>query len=139
MINAKRVARDFIVIGGSAGSVGPMIRLLSGLPRSIPAAIAVVVHRSPFHESRLSWVLSRRSRLSVIEPTEAEPVKHGVVYVAPRPAAKPRRGGVLHHAGSRIHEDDVDAVLPVEALAEALAVIAKGGAHGDGQGRLSAS
>lgn len=206
MINAERVPRDLIVIGGSAGSVVPVIRLLSALPGSIPAAIAVVVHRSPFHESQLSWVLSRRTRLSVTEPTEAEPLKHGVVYVAPRdqhmvvdhgvirlnrdakehrtrPAIDPlfrsaaasygdRVAGVLlsgmgadgvsglihiKAAGGlslvqspgeaefpimpdrAIHEDDVDAVLPVDALAEALAVIASGGVHANGRGRLSAS
>jgi two-component system chemotaxis response regulator CheB len=84
VINAERVPRDVIVIGGSAGAVLPVIALLEALPRSIPAAIALVLHRSPFHETRLSWVLGRRSALPVIEPAGGEPVKHGVVYVAPR-------------------------------------------------------
>src|SRR5262249_31339644 len=54
------------------------------LPPQIPAAIAVVLHRSPFFEGRLPAVLSRRSALTIAEPTDGDAFETGQVYVAPR-------------------------------------------------------
>jgi two-component system chemotaxis response regulator CheB len=84
MINSDRLARDIIVIGASAGGVMPVKWLLEHLPAGLPAAIAVVLHRSPFHETRLPQVLGRHSDLAVIEPTDGRRLEHGIVYVAPR-------------------------------------------------------
>jgi len=36
--------RDLIVIGGSAGSLEPLRKLVAGLPADLPAAILVVIH-----------------------------------------------------------------------------------------------
>jgi two-component system, chemotaxis family, protein-glutamate methylesterase/glutaminase len=84
MINAKRIRRDLIVVGGSAGAVMPMMDLLALMPRELPAAVCVVLHRSPTLESRLPEVLGRRSALEVFEPRDGALLEHGVVYVAPR-------------------------------------------------------
>jgi two-component system chemotaxis response regulator CheB len=84
MINTERVRRDVIVIGGSAGAVMPMVELLALLPRDFPAAVCVVLHRSPAFESRLPWVLGRRTSLGVVEPGDGQLLEQGVVHVAPR-------------------------------------------------------
>jgi len=84
MINAERLARDIVVVGGSAGGVTPIMSLLERLPSNLPAAMAVVVHRHPFHETRLPQVLGRRCRLTVVEPLDGDPLQPGTVYVAPR-------------------------------------------------------
>jgi two-component system chemotaxis response regulator CheB len=84
VINADRVRRDVIVIGGSAGSVGPVKELLAKLPSDLEATLAVVLHRSRFHETQLSWLLGLRAVLPVVEPADGDPVLGGVVYVAPR-------------------------------------------------------
>ena len=84
MINAERVARDVIVIGGSAGAFPVMKGLLEVLPGSLPAAIGLVIHRSPYFESRLPSLLGSRSRLAVLEPRDGDPVRHGAVLLAPR-------------------------------------------------------
>ena len=84
MINSERLVRDIIVIGGSAGGVKPMMTILAQLPRDLPAAGGVVLHRSPFYETLLPVVLGRHSALTVIEPTDRAPMKQGVIYVAPR-------------------------------------------------------
>lgn len=39
--------RDVITIGGSAGSLKVLLELMSELPRELPAALFVVVHRAP--------------------------------------------------------------------------------------------
>jgi two-component system chemotaxis response regulator CheB len=84
MINAERLTRDIVVVGGSAGGVMPIMALLERLPSNLPAAVAVVVHRHPFHETRLPQVLGRRCRLAVVEPLDGDTIQRGTVYVAPR-------------------------------------------------------
>ena len=84
VINADRIPRDVIVVGASAGGVTAIMHLLELLPADLPAAMAVVLHRSPFYETQLPVVLGRHSGLTVIEPADGATVEHGVVYVAPR-------------------------------------------------------
>jgi two-component system chemotaxis response regulator CheB len=73
-----------VVIGASAGGVAALQRLFRALPGDLPAVVATVLHRSPFHESMLPTVLGRSSRLPVSEPMQGEPFQLGRIYVAPR-------------------------------------------------------
>jgi two-component system chemotaxis response regulator CheB len=73
-----------IVIGASAGGVQPLEDLLRLLPPNPPATVAIVLHRSPYQETRLPMVLGRHALLSVLEPADRDPVLSGAVYVAPR-------------------------------------------------------
>ena len=66
MVNRERLRRDVVTIGASAGGVEAVRHLLSLLPADLPAAVAVVIHRSPVFESRLPFVLSRRAKLEVV-------------------------------------------------------------------------
>jgi two-component system, chemotaxis family, protein-glutamate methylesterase/glutaminase len=84
VINQERLVRDFIAIGASAGGVTALMQLLELLPRDLPAAVTIVLHRSPYHETQLPFVLGRRAGLTVIEPVDGAPVERNVVYVAPR-------------------------------------------------------
>jgi two-component system chemotaxis response regulator CheB len=84
VINEERLKRDVIVIGASAGGVQPLKELLELLPPNLPATVAIVLHRSPYHETRLPSVLGRHALLSVLEPADRDPVLSGAVYVAPR-------------------------------------------------------
>lgn len=84
MINRERVVRDVIAIGASAGGVLALMRLLELLPGDLAAAVTIVLHRSPFHETQLPFVLGRRATLAVVEPEDGVPFQRGVVYVAPR-------------------------------------------------------
>src|SRR5262245_2784933 len=84
MINEARISRDLIVIGASAGGVLAITALLERLPHDLPAAVAIVLHRSPFHETQLPLVLGRHSDLLVTEPLDGDPLERGTVYIAPR-------------------------------------------------------
>jgi two-component system chemotaxis response regulator CheB len=95
MINEARVVRDVVAIGASAGGVAALMRLLQLLPADLPAALAIVLHRSPFYETQLPWVLGRRSPLVVIEPEDGITVRHGVVYVAPRDQHMVMHDGIM--------------------------------------------
>jgi len=81
---AAAPARDVIAVGASAGGVQALMHLLSKLPGDLPAIIGVVLHRSPYYETQLPWVLGRHTSLEVVEPHDDERLERGVVYVAPR-------------------------------------------------------
>jgi two-component system chemotaxis response regulator CheB len=84
VLNAARLPRDVVVIGASAGGVEALIHLLAKLPADVPARLAVVLHRSPYFETRLPQVLGRRAVIPVLEPATIVPFEPSHVYVAPR-------------------------------------------------------
>jgi len=71
-----------VVIGASAGGVEAVRVLLSRLPESLPAAIAVVIHIGP-HSIQLPDSLRNASRFPTRYAEEGEPLQMGVVYLAP--------------------------------------------------------
>src|SRR5687767_12767781 len=84
MINSNEFRRDVFVIGGAAGGIEALLALFLALPCELPAAIGVVVHRSPHFESNLARLLQRCSGLLILEPNHGEKITHNRVYVAPR-------------------------------------------------------
>ena len=95
-MNAAGIARDIVVIGASAGGVEALQALLAQLPRTLPAVVAVVIHRSPMFESRLPFVLGLRAHLPVMEPGDGDPVVPGRIYTAPRDQHLVFEDGQLH-------------------------------------------
>jgi len=75
--------RDLIVIGGSAGSLEPLRKLVAGLPADLPAAILVVIHISSDFPSYLQQILRNSGSLRTIAPKEKQKLERGVIYVAP--------------------------------------------------------
>jgi len=75
--------RDLIVIGGSAGSLEPLRKLVAGLPLDLPAAILVVIHISSDFPSYLQQILRNSGSLRTIAPKEKQKLERGVIYVAP--------------------------------------------------------
>jgi two-component system, chemotaxis family, protein-glutamate methylesterase/glutaminase len=84
VINAARLPRDVVTIGGSTGGIEALLALFRNLPPDFPAAVAIVVHRPPLYESRLAEVLDRQSPVSVVEPSDGDPFVAGRVLLAPR-------------------------------------------------------
>ena len=75
--------KDIVVIGASAGGMGALEKLVSGLPANLPAALFVVWHLSPGVKSVLPKVLSRAGPLPAVHPEDGDPIKPGRIYVAP--------------------------------------------------------
>ncbi|MFL5735505.1 MAG: chemotaxis protein CheB [Chloroflexia bacterium] len=72
-----------IVIGGSAGSIEVLGRVLADLPSDLQAPVFVVVHLSPTGNSKLPEVLGRHSSLPVAFARHGERIRPGRVYLAP--------------------------------------------------------
>ena len=71
-----------IAIAASAGGVQPLLTILSALPRDLPAAILIVLHRTPRPHNGLADIFRRCTPLPVRMAVAGDPVEPGVVYVA---------------------------------------------------------
>lgn len=72
-----------VVIGTSLGGLHALQIVLRALPGGYPDPIAIVQHRVKSAESGLRQLLQRACALEVVEPEDKEPLRPGVVYLAP--------------------------------------------------------
>lgn len=79
---ALAVAPGLVVIGGSAGSVEVIARLLGSLPADFPGAVAVVVHMPEHGRSQLAMVLQRATKMRVQDALDDAMLLSGTVHVA---------------------------------------------------------
>lgn len=71
------------IIGGSAGSLDVLLKVLPKVDVNIPFPIVIVVHRKHGADSLLPVLLSTRTKLKVKEVDEKEKMVAGTVYIAP--------------------------------------------------------
>lgn len=71
------------IIGGSAGSLNVLLRVLPDLDVNISFPIIIIVHRRQGADSLLAALLSARTKLIVKEADEKEKITTGTVYIAP--------------------------------------------------------
>ncbi|MBE9600618.1 chemotaxis protein CheB [Pedobacter sp. MC2016-24] len=74
---------EAFIIGGSAGSLEVLLRVLSEVRSDLSFPIIIVVHRKHGADSLLPNLLASRTSLIVKEVDEKEKINAGTVYVAP--------------------------------------------------------
>src|SRR5918911_680645 len=89
---------DIIVVGASAGGVEALSALVRGLPADLPAAVFVVLHIPPYHQSHLPAILSHHG-----PPVRQIPALVG--RLAREPAAYREASGVPTMS-------DIDTMIP---------------------------
>lgn len=72
-----------IVVGGSAGSLQPLINLAAGLPADFLAVVCIVTHTLAHGHSYLPEILARAGPLPATFAQHLEPIKSGHLYCAP--------------------------------------------------------
>src|SRR5687768_6570915 len=77
------VRRDVIVIGGSAGALPALQKIVARLPADLAAAVLVVFHQAQTQPGRLPMILSRCGPLPAAHAVNGEPIELGRIYVAP--------------------------------------------------------
>ncbi|PYS40331.1 MAG: chemotaxis protein CheR [Acidobacteria bacterium] len=87
---------SIVGVGASAGGLEAFEQLLRGLPEDSGMGFVLVQHLAPKHESMLSELLSRATRMPVIEVTDGVAVQANYVYVIPPNADMSITDGVLH-------------------------------------------
>jgi two-component system, chemotaxis family, protein-glutamate methylesterase/glutaminase len=73
---------DIVVIGGSAGALDAMVRLVERLPEDYRGALFIVSHVG-VNPSQLPQLLTEAGRLPASHPVHEEKVRTGHIYVAP--------------------------------------------------------
>ena len=70
-------------IGASAGGIEALREFFDALPNDLGLAYVVVVHLAPHHESELTSILARRTRMNVVEVDDNKklPLQANSVYV----------------------------------------------------------
>ena len=74
---------DAFIIGGSAGSLDVLLRVLPLLSPALSFPIIIVIHRKHGTDSLLPELLSGRTKLRVKEIDEKEEIMAGTIYIAP--------------------------------------------------------
>ena len=72
-----------IVIGGSAGSIPVLNKILGGLPSNFPFPIIVCLHRMKNVSEGMAEVFEKDSANKVTEPNDKDLISKGRVYIAP--------------------------------------------------------
>src|SRR5262245_33982820 len=74
---------SIVGVGASAGGLEAFEQLLTAVPSDSSMAFVLVQHLAPKHESILSELLARATKMPVIEVKEGERVEPNHVYVIP--------------------------------------------------------
>ncbi|HEV7669739.1 MAG TPA: chemotaxis protein CheB [Thermoanaerobaculia bacterium] len=90
--------RSFPVVGvgASAGGLEAFTQFLTALPAQTGMAFVLVQHLDPRHESRLSDLLGKATRMPVLEATHGRKIEPDHVFVIPPNANLAIAGGRLH-------------------------------------------
>src|SRR5436190_3030894 len=83
-------------VGASAGGLEAFEQLLRALPDDTGLAFVLVQHLAPKHESMLSELLAKATRMPVVEVTQGMQVQANHVYVIPPNADMSISDGMLH-------------------------------------------
>src|SRR5438132_6327079 len=87
---------SIVGIGASAGGLEAFEQLLAALPGNTGMAFVLVQHLAPKHESILSELLGRATKMPVVEVKEGTRVQPDHVYVIPPNADMSVSRGILH-------------------------------------------
>lgn len=74
---------ESLIIGGSAGSLDVLLKVLPDLDPLLPFPIIIVLHRKTGKDSILISLLSSKTKLKVKEVEEKEEMMPSTIYVAP--------------------------------------------------------
>jgi two-component system chemotaxis response regulator CheB len=72
-----------VVIGGSAGSLDVIMNIIPALPLDTGAVFIIVVHRRNDKDSILEHLFALKTRLTVKEVEDKEPIAVNTIYIAP--------------------------------------------------------
>ncbi len=72
-----------VAIGGSAGSLDVVMKMIAQLPATMQATIVVVLHRKNANDSILVDIFSAKTKLPVKEVEDKELLLPGTIYLAP--------------------------------------------------------
>ena len=88
-------AFDIVAIAASAGGLAAIRKVLSHLPADFPAAIVIVQHMDPRHDSLMAHILNSYTLMNVKQAEEGDILSPSTVYIA-----KPDRHLLVNPGGT---------------------------------------
>lgn len=83
LINSEK--EQLVVMGGSAGSLPVLLRVIELLPDDFFLPIVIVVHRQRNVLSEFTKILTQAYKnKKIVEPDDKDPIEHSCIYVAPQ-------------------------------------------------------
>ena len=82
-------------IGASAGGLEAFKELLTSLPEKAGMAYVLIPHLDPAHQSVLTEILSRFTKIPIAEVTEGRAVERDHIYVIPPGSAARFAAGIF--------------------------------------------
>ena len=131
-----------VAIGASAGGLEAFSNLLRALPPEPGLSLVFIPHLDPTHESAMVELLSRTTRMPVIQAAEGIAVACNKVYVLPPNSDMTISNGVLHleRREGRGHHMPIDTFfrsLAEDQMSNAIGVILSGTANDGTVGLLA--
>lgn len=105
-----------VAIGASAGGLAAFTLLLKALPAKSGMAFVLIQHLEPKHESALAGLLSKASRMPVVEVSNGIAVQPDHVYVIP-----PNKGMKIHKGALHLEPRPSGLLRPIDDFCAALA------------------
>jgi len=135
---------DLVVIGGSAGAIDVLQRILPSLPGDFSPATVVVIHVAPDGPGLLTEIFTTKVGLKVKLAEDKEPIAGGTIYFAASDyhLLVEKDGTFALSVDERVHYSrpaiDVLFESAAEAYGERLLGVILSGANGDGAAGLRA-
>ena len=107
-----------VAIGASAGGLEACRALLGHMPDDLPAAVVLILHLDPTHDSMMVDLLGRRSGLKVVQAADGMALRAGVLHVIPPGVFLTISKRVIHLSEP---EDGKAVRLPFDVLLRSLA------------------
>lgn len=74
---------EAVIIGGSAGSIEVLLKMVPALLPTLPFPIFIVLHRKYSIDSSLRDLIAHKTALPVKDIEDKDPVYSGTIYIAP--------------------------------------------------------
>lgn len=80
---AEKLRVELLVIGGSAGSLSMVLKIIPLLKKEINLAVLIIFHRKTSDDTTLLEILSSKTEFVVKEADEKDELIAGTIYLAP--------------------------------------------------------
>lgn len=75
--------KEIIIVGGSAGSINVILKILPALNQDLCLPVIIVLHRKPSDENVLETLLQLKCKIKVKEVEDKMPIEKHHIYLAP--------------------------------------------------------
>jgi two-component system, chemotaxis family, protein-glutamate methylesterase/glutaminase len=77
------VKYKIVGLGGSAGSLNVILKIINALPHNANVIVVIIIHRKTSNDSILEDLVSSRTSIPTREVEDKDPIEPNTIYIAP--------------------------------------------------------